>query len=90
MSPNLFGQGKLPLQQGNLTLTIVICLMCYDTTTVLDYWHIPLNHGFKANFLTFQMLVLIGADSSIISNCKFVWKSWGIYSLWKVATLCFE
>jgi hypothetical protein len=34
------------------------------------------------------MLLLIGADSFSISNCTFVWKSQGIYSVWKTATLC--
>jgi hypothetical protein len=42
-----------------------------------------------ADFLTFQMLVSIGADNSFVYNCKFIWKSQLIYSLWKVATLLF-
>jgi hypothetical protein len=33
------------------------------------------------------MFVLVGADSLLISNSKFVLKSHGIHSLWKVAIL---
>jgi hypothetical protein len=32
------------------------------------------------------MLALTGADSSFVSNSKFVLKSQGIHCLWKVAT----
>jgi hypothetical protein len=40
-----------------------------------------------ADFLTFQMPVLIDANSFFVSNCLFVWKSRGIHSLRKVAVL---
>jgi hypothetical protein len=40
-----------------------------------------------ADFLTFQMLLIIGTDSFFVSNCKLVWENQGIYSLWKVSTL---
>jgi hypothetical protein len=37
--------------------------MCFDSTKMSDYWHIPSILVCPADFLWFQMFVLIGADS---------------------------
>jgi hypothetical protein len=58
--------------------------MRFDSTKICDYWHIPQIVVSTADFLTFQMLVLVLIGAEFF---RFVWKSQGIYSLWKVATM---
>jgi hypothetical protein len=60
--------------------------MFFDRPTMYDYWHIPSIMDCTADFLTFQMLVLIGADSFSFLIATF-WKSQGIYSFWKMAAV---
>jgi hypothetical protein len=43
-SVNLFGQGNW-LYNNELYTDITTCLMCFNSTRVCEYWHIPKSCG---------------------------------------------
>jgi hypothetical protein len=55
--------------------------MCFDSTKMSDYWHIPSILVCPADFLWFQMFVLIGADSFSFLIASLSGNIGGIYSL---------